>query len=158
MPRISSGGWTPHAKKMRARLMYQRGQSFLLAAAFLKEKDGRDRYAVLYLLCQGLEVILKSLLLMKDYEKHKPELKKTFGHNVSKLAEQVLREFSLNDLKPSLREELSVLNSLYHSPINTLRYASFIDILVDPVSISTNLVERRLMALQRLVKRKLAPM
>lgn len=148
------GTWTPHAKRLRARFMFGRGQNFL-AAAVLLERHGGDGFAVLYLLCQGVEVVLKALLIMRGYEKHKPRLKK-FGHNLSRLADAARLEFGLNALRPPLKEELDGLNRLYANAVYPLRYASFLDLLVDPATVPRALVTRRLVAVFRLTARELA--
>ena len=149
------GTWTPHAKRLRARFMFGRGQNFL-AAAVLLERHGGDGFAVLYLLCQGVEVVLKALLIMRDYEKHKPRLKK-FGHNLSKLADATRLEFGLNALRPPLKAELDALNRLYaNAAVYPLRYASFLDLLVDPSTVPRALVARRMAAIFRLTARELA--
>ncbi len=127
------GTWTPHAKRLRARLMFGRGQN-LLAAAVLLERHGGDGFAVLYLLCQSVEVVLKALLILRDYEKHKPGLR-GFGHNLAKLAGATSAEFGLNALRPPLKAELDALNRLYANTVYPLRYASFLDLLVDPSTV-----------------------
>lgn len=150
----SVGTWTPHAKRLRARFMFGRGQNFL-AAAVLLERHGGDGFAVLFLLCQGVEVVLKALLIMRDYKKHKPGLKR-FGHDISRLAEAISLEFGLNALRPPLKAELETLNRLYANAIYPLRYASFLDLLVDPATVPRTLVARRMAAIFRLTARELA--
>ncbi len=154
MGSASGGNWTPYAKHQRARAMYWRGKNFLLASALL-EKRGGDGFAVLYLLCQSVEVVLKALLVMRDYERYKPRLK-GFGHDIAKLAEATRLEFKLGAPGQPLRKELGDLSRLYHNSINPLRYASFLDLMVDPSTIPRALVVRRLMAVLRLTERELA--
>ena len=145
---------TAHVNQLRARAMYQRGEHFLLAAVLLERYRG-DGFAVLYLLCQSVEVMLKAVLILRDYAGNKSRLKR-FGHDISKLAKATSAEFKLKPLDASLKKELDHLNGLYCSSAYPLRYASFLDILVDPQTIPRALVFRRLMAVQRLVRRRLS--
>ena len=55
---VSSTGvaWlAPEGKRMVAETMYAKGQAFVIAAALLRRNGGYE-YAVLHLLCQGVEV------------------------------------------------------------------------------------------------------
>jgi hypothetical protein len=63
----------PQARYARARLMVERGKGFVAAALLLNQKNQHSE-VVLHLLCQGLEVFIKRLLLIKDYDTHDPKL------------------------------------------------------------------------------------
>ncbi len=64
-----------HGKTLVAYSMFQKGKEFYVAAETLRLKQ--DKTSVyLYLLCQSFEIIIKSLLLFKDYEKYNPLLQK----------------------------------------------------------------------------------
>ena len=130
-----------------------KGKNFLGAAMLLRKAGGYE-YIVLYLLCQGIEITLKSFLLFHDYDKYWPLLKKRFGHDLEKLTIEILKLFGLNPLKPLLSEELHNLNELYHN--HYLRYGSFYDVLVDPSTISSERVLRRTAAALRLAERYLS--
>jgi hypothetical protein len=66
----------------------------------------------------------------------------------------VVAEFKQHPLRSGLATELQALNSLYTKHL--LRYGSFYDVLVDPVTISSGRVLRRMAAVLRLAERHLA--
>ncbi len=68
------GRLTIHGKRMVAELMYAKGKSFIGAVLLLRQRQGYE-YVVLHLFCQGIEITLKGLLLIKDYDKYKGKLK-----------------------------------------------------------------------------------
>lgn len=150
--RMTGGRLTIHGKRLVAESMYAKGKSFLGAAILLRQKGGYE-YVVLHLLCQGIEIVLKALLLLRAYETYKPKLK-VYSHNLETLVDGVVAEFKLHPLRSGPATELHVLNSLYAS--HRLRYGSFYDVLVDPLTISSGRVLRRMMAVVRLAERHLA--
>ena len=135
-------------KRIVAESMYAKGQSFVVAAALLR-KHGGSEYVVLHLLCQGIEVALKGLLLLVNYDQYKPKLK-SLGHNLLKIADSATIASGLQPLRPMLRAELENLSGLYATHL--LRYGSSYDIFVSASSISSRQVFRRTAALFRLVK------
>lgn len=141
---------TAHGKRMVAESMYAKGKSFLGAAILLRQKGGYE-YVVLHLLCQGIEIVLKGLLLAVDYDKYKPKLKH-LGHDLLKITDAATDAAGLPALRPRIRTEMESLNRLYSRHL--LRYGSGYDILVDPSTIPSRLVLRRMVALLRLVERK----
>lgn len=141
---------TVHGKRLAVRSMYAKGKAFLGAAVLLRQKGGYE-YVVLHLICQGIEVALKGLLLAIDYDRFKPELK-TLRHNLIRIAEATTSAAGLLPLRSHVRAELETLNRLYSQHL--LRYGSGYDILVDPVSIPSRLVLRRMVAVLRIVERK----
>jgi hypothetical protein len=145
---------TDYAKRLAATAMYRKGKSFLGAAILLK-RNGGDEYVVLHLICQGIEITLKGLLLFKDYEKFRPKLRKygKSGHDLLLLADDVLAVFRLRPMRAALRAELQALSSLYEGQL--LRYGTFHDILVDPHTVASSLVVRRMVAAGRLAEREL---
>lgn len=150
--RASGGQLTVHGKRSVALSMYSKGKAFLGAAILLRKRGGYE-YVVLHLLCQGVEIALKAMLLLRDYDAYKPKLKKPLGHNLEKLVETAVKEFGLNALRPTLDQELRRLNSLYSG--NLLRYGSFHDVLVDPRTIGSDRVLRASAAALRLCDRSL---
>ena len=137
---------------MVAQSMYGKGKSFLGAALLLREKKGYE-YVVLHLICQAFEITLKGLLLLRDYDKYNRDLKRSFGHDLKKLASAASREFGVK-LKPAtLLSELQNLNSLYST--HRLRYGNFHDVLVAPDTIESVAVLRKLAAVIRLTDRHL---
>ena len=59
---------TPYAKRLMADGHYRRGQHFIAAAILLRQHGGHE-YVVLHLLCQGVEIVLKAILLLRDFDK-----------------------------------------------------------------------------------------
>jgi hypothetical protein len=150
---VGHGRMTPYAQHMLKRFMYKKGQSFLGASVLLSQRGG-DGYVVLHLFCQGVEIILKALLLLNDYEKYSPRLRMTYGHDLSKLARRVASIYKLKPMRKELAEELQVLNNLYAPQL--MRYGSIADIFIDPNSISHQLAATRIAAVMRLADRKSA--
>jgi len=152
---------TPHAKAMVAKSMYMKGKGFLGAALLLRmqgERSGMPQpeayhYVTLHNLCQGIELILKAVLLLRDYDRYKAQLRKPLSHDLIKATNQVIANLDLNPLRPRLARELDELNALYKDHI--LRYGSSYDIFVDPRSIEHDAVWRRMRAALRLAEREL---
>lgn len=119
--------------------------------SFAIQAEGVPWADVLHLLCQGIEIVLKGLLLAVDYDKYKPKLKR-LGHDLLKIADAATDAAGLSALRPSIRTEMESLNRLYSGHL--LRYGSGYDILVDPSTIPSRQVLRRMAALLRLVERK----
>ena len=121
-------------KKLITRYMYQRGRQFLFAALLLNEKIGKD-YVYLHLICQGVEITLKSALLFKDYDKYKAKLIKPLGHDLEKTLKEYLSEYGIKRIDKRIISEISDLNLFYKK--HRLRYATTIDILIDPGSLKS---------------------
>lgn len=143
------GHLTIHGKRMVAESMYVKGKSFIGAALLLRRRQGYE-YVVLHLLGQGIEITLKGLLLIKNYDKYKGKLKK-FGHNIENLVEVARKEFIVHSMRPALEAELKQLSSLYSS--QRLRYGTFYDVLVNPETIQSRLTLRKITAVVRLADR-----
>ena len=109
-------------------------------------------YVVLQLLCQGIEIVLKGLLLLKDYDRYESSLKQ-LGHNLHKIALEAVSAYSTKPLHPDLDQELSALNNLYSKHL--LRYGVLPDIFIDPRSIAREKVVRRIAAVIKLAERGL---
>jgi len=142
---------TPYGKKKVAHAWFYRGVNFLLAAKLLEEKGGYH-YVVLHLLCQGLEIIIKGLLLMQNYDKYKPKLK-SMGHDLIKGVEE-LNEFVVKSLKidEDTMSELEKLNGFYRKHI--LRYGNVLDLFGEPEAVSSDLVMKYALKLVRFGNRK----
>jgi len=138
-------------KRMVGETMYAKGQAFVVAAALLRRNGGYE-YAVLHLLCQGVEVALKGLLLLSDYDRFKPQLVRPLGHNLLAVANAATSEFALNPFRPALGAELATLSTLYSK--HWLRYGSGYDLLVSASTIQNQLLFRRIASVFRLVKMK----
>ena len=149
----SSGGgmmMTAYAKRIVAQAMYQKGKAFISAALLVNQKHG-NAFVVLHLLCQGIEILLKALLLVKDYDFYKPRLK-NLGHNLVKTAAAVRTATGLHVFMRGALTELQTVNTYYSQHL--LRYASNFDIFIDPTSIPHARVIRHTLALVRHIERK----
>ena len=143
------GQWTDHGKRSIALAMVHRGEHSV-GAAVLLEQNGGNGYVWRHLLCQGVELVLKGSLLLRDYDQYEPELKK-LGHRLVDLADKCAEVFGVHPPRGPLRDELSKIAALYQR--HDLRYASGLDILVDPDTIAIERISRRLLAVFRLVRR-----
>jgi hypothetical protein len=137
---------------MIASALYSKGRSFV-GASVLLQKHGGDEYVVLHLLCQGLEIILKALLLFLDYNKYS-KLQRKFGHDLNRVISAAIDGYHLRPLRPALAAEINALNDFYSKHL--LRYAGLHDIFVAPGSIDGGRTVRRLAAVVRLANRELA--
>ncbi|MDQ3772934.1 MAG: hypothetical protein M3461_00320 [Pseudomonadota bacterium] len=144
-----------YGKRQVAASMYVKGKAFIGATILLRRQgnsEGTD-HVLLHLLCQGIEVTLKGLLLLRDYDRFIVRLRKPLGHNLFKVAKEASTAYGLKPLRGDLDGELRTLNNLYSQHL--LRYGSEYDILVDPRTIPRELVFRRLAAVIRLAEREL---
>jgi hypothetical protein len=151
--KAESGRLTVHGKQMVAQSMYAKGKSFLGAALLLRQREGYE-YVVLHLICQGVEITLKALLLFNNYDHYCGQLKKPLGHNLKKLVVSALSEFGVHPISQALTAELETLNSLYSN--HWLRYGTFYDVLVNPQTIPSTLTLRKIAAVIRLADRHVA--
>ena len=149
---VSAGGgvMSTYAKSLVARAMYEKGKAFVGAALLVNQKNG-NASVVLHLLCQGIEIVLKAMLLARDYDHYKPRLK-DLGHNLVKAAAAARKATGLNIYTGSALAELQSLNTYYLQHL--LRYASNFDIYIDPASIPHERVVRHTLALVRYTERK----
>lgn len=140
---------TNHGEKFIARTMFEKGKAFLGAALLVNQKDGHPA-VVLHLLCQGIEIILKALLLGKDYAQYKPQLR-SLGHNLPKVAAAARHATGLHIFTHGTLEELKTLSKFYQEHL--LRYASRVDIYIDPRTIPSRRVLRHGIALIKHIDR-----
>ncbi len=143
---------TQYAKNEISKWMLYRGHSFVKSAILLK-RSGGSHDVELYNICQGTEVVLKSFLLFKDYDKYKPLLPKPkkFGHNLIKLANAAISEYKLKELSIDEADELKLLNEYYTK--HYLRYAGKHDIFFPATNVEYKLTVRKLMACIKLANR-----
>jgi hypothetical protein len=145
-------GWSDAGKRAIAEAMFRRGRTFLRAAALL-QREGGYSFVVGHLICQALEIMLKAFLLISDFNKYEPKLKR-FGHDLLALSEEVSAAYGLKPMREPLQQELHELNNLYKT--NFLRYGDFRDLLLDPnIFIKDTRVMRRMLAAVRLADRAL---
>lgn len=148
-----AGKLTDHGKGLIVRAMYQKGEAFLLSALLLRERANAEatQYVVRHLICQSIEIILKTALLLIDYDKYIAVIShRRFGHNINSLANEVIRAASLKPLRPAIEKELNELSHFYSQHL--LRYAGLQDIFHQPDILSYTLVLRRLRACIRLMQ------
>ena len=136
----------PHGKKLVAHAMFYKGKHFLAAAALLLQKGGCGD-VVLHLLCQGLEIIQKGLLLARDYDKFKPELKK-LGHNLVRGSDALHAAYALRPLKKETQAELQALSD--YDRQHLLRYGTIHDVFVGTRHLQFEAVMRKAVALTSL--------
>jgi hypothetical protein len=141
---------TDYGKRAIARMMYDRGRGFAGAAGLLsKQKVGHD-YVVLHLLCQGMEIVLKAILLRVDFDHYQPRLR-GFGHDLAGLAVAVTMAAKRKPLRDSLVAELKVVSDLYKA--HHLRYAGRFDMFVHPDTVPTRRITLAFIALGAFVDR-----
>jgi hypothetical protein len=123
--------------------MFHKGKHFLAAAALLHQID-RNRDVVLQLLCQGLEIIQKGLLLARNYDKFKPKLRK-LGHDLVRISDALHAAYTLKPLKKGTKAELQVLSDYYRQHL--LRYGTIHDVFGDTRNLPSKAVVRKAVAL-----------
>jgi len=153
--RLARSFLTEAGKRGVAASMYAKGTSFISAAILVHRQSASEHndYVVLHLLCQGLEVLMKGLLLHKDYDRYRARLGAyDLGHNILDVTEEAVKECGLNPMRDNVKTELRELDKLYRD--YWLRYGSTLDILVDPRTIARARVLRRLRAVVRMAARR----
>lgn len=123
---IGKASLTNYSKKMIAHAMFHKGKNFLGAAILLDKQNGY-RDIVLHLICQGIEIIQKGMLLAKNFEKYAPKLQKPLGHNLVRGSEALCEEFNLKPLKKTTQNELFLLSEYYRKHL--LRYGGIHDVI-----------------------------
>jgi hypothetical protein len=101
-------------------------------------------------MCQGIEVVLKALLIYKDKSKYGPKLRREYGHDLVKLADEVLRVYKLKPMSQSVRAELVFLSKLYES--HFLRYGDARELVFNAGSIQDKHLVPRLVAAMKLAR------
>ena len=131
-PARAGGRLTTYGKRRYAIATYEKGKAFLFAALLLRlnAKSEPQEYVVRHLLCQGVELISKAVLLFVDYDKNMPLMERHFGHHIRKTVEEALIATRQKSLKPSIAKELDALSHFYSQHL--LRYGGFQDIFLDP--------------------------
>ena len=144
-----------HGKLLISMSMYQKGKAFLGASILLRKHDTGEatEYVALHIFCQGLETLLKGLLLLHDYDSFQPRLIK-LGHRLPILIEVTSKTYRLKPMSALLLAEVTNLGKFYAT--ERLRYGSGIDILISPHSIESKRIRRRIYAAIKLSERQLA--
>ena len=153
--RATGGRLSAYGKQQIALSMYVKGKSYV-GAALLVRREVANEYVVLHLLCLGLEVTLKGLLLLADYNMFKPRLRNygRNGHDLELLVTDAVSVFGLKPPPTGVSSQLGQLSAYYSQHL--LRYGGIQDIFIAPESIGSDLVLRRLAAAIRLTERILA--
>ena len=150
--RAGPGQLTQYGERMVARMMYDKGRGFLLAAALLSKQGGNQyEYVALHLLCQGIEIVLKAILLLVDYRKYKPKLRK-LGHDLPALVVGVSSAVGRKLPRPALLDELRVVSDFYKR--HQLRYAGTLDMFIKPDTVPTRRVEFASLGLIAVIERR----
>lgn len=139
-----------YAKELIATAMYNHGKEFIAAALLLKQRGGHG-FVGLHLLCQGVEIILKALLLRVDYDYYHSKLR-SIGHDLINASDEVIMATNAKRLTSPLMRELQLLNDYYSN--HHLRYASVADVLIDPNNIGSERTWRRIGAIIRYLEYK----
>ena len=117
--------------------MFGKGCAFSASYVLLLKADRSEftEYVALHNLCQGIEIVLKSCLLFRDFDRFKPHFGKRGGydHDLVKLTDDTLNVFSLHKISDKSFKELKQLNEFYRN--HHLRYGSGIDLFIAPNSI-----------------------
>jgi hypothetical protein len=139
----------PHGKNLVAHAMFRKGKQFLAAAVLLHQKASYGN-VVLHLLCQGLEIVQKGLLLARNYDKFKSQLtdKRMLGHDLVRGSLALQIEYALKPLKRETEVQLQLLNRYYCRHL--LRYGNIRDILCSTKKLQFEAVMRRSVALTKL--------
>jgi hypothetical protein len=149
------GSLTRAGKRRIADAWYLKGKAFIAAALLLRQMDSSEHteYVVLHLICQGIEILMKGLLLLKDYDGNVSRLKPRIGHNLVEAVAATSTAYGLKPMRPDVGTEIAGLNDLYSK--HWLRYGSVHDIFIDPRTIPRAKVIHRLRAAIRLAERHL---
>jgi hypothetical protein len=147
---MAPGVLSNYGKLFITRSMYEKGKGFIGAAVLVNRQNGHPS-VVLHLLCQGIEIIFKAILLEKDYSHYKPLLRK-FGHDLPKTAAAVRNATGLHIFPRRVQAELQTISDFYRQHL--LRYASNFDIFIDVRTIPSKKVLLHTIALISYLERK----
>ena len=130
----------------------KKGENFIRTALLLR-KNNSDENVVLSMICQGIENILKGLLLAKDYVRYEPLLKRKFGKNLLRLYYRTKKEYRISNLDARAVNELQILAYLYKNQF--LHYGHLINLLNDDKAFESGHLLRKLFQILAYVKRKI---
>jgi hypothetical protein len=130
----------------------KKGENFIRTALLLR-KNNSDENVVLSMICQGIENILKGLLLAKDYVRYEPLLRRKFGKNLLRLYYRTTKEYRISNLDVRAVNELKILAYLYKNQF--LHYGHLINLLNDDKAFESGHLLRKLFQILAYVKRKL---
>ena len=155
---VNGGKLAPAGKAAIAASMYEKGKAFVGAATLLSRQGDSEHveYVVLHLLCQGIEIVLKGLLLFKDYDRY---LRLVSSDSITisvTSALEAVSAYSMKPLRPNLDQEL-MCQYLYSKHL--LRYGEPHDIFMTRATYSSTRDDpkavRRIVAVIKLAERGL---
>ncbi len=130
----------------------KKGENFIRTALLLR-KNNSEENVVLSMICQGIENILKGLLLAKDYVRYEPLLRKKFGKNLLRLYYRTRKEYKIKHLDGRAVNELQILAYLYKNQF--LHYGHLINLLNDDKAFESGHLLRKLFQILAYVKKKI---
>jgi hypothetical protein len=132
-----------NGKPFVANALFRKGKAFLRSAELISNNnDEPTQYVARHLVCQGLEIALKAMLLLKDYDKYEPKLRRQLGHNLVDIANEVASIYNLRPFGSNVGAELRNLNDFYSKHL--LRYAGLQDMLIESRTIGYKRVLKHL--------------
>ena len=155
---IKANNWhlSNYGKREIAKSMYFKGRDFILAGLLLKQHMQSHGFVSIHLVCQGLEIILKSKLLLKDFDKYKDLIKSRteLGHDLVKLVDCWKKECNRNKINKGFYDEVKPLNEFYKR--HRLRYGTVTDLLFNPKEFQVVLTSKQLLKLISVTDKELA--
>ncbi len=130
----------------------KKGENFIRAALLLRRNNSEEN-VVLSMICQGIENILKGLLLSKDFVRYEPLLRKKFGKNLLRLYYRTRKEYNITNLDSRAVNELQILAYLYKNQF--LHYGHLINLLNDDKAFESGHLLKKLFQILAYVKRKI---
>ena len=126
-----------------ANALFRKGKAFLKSAELIAtNNDEPTQYVARHLVCQGLEIVLKAMLLLRDYDKYEPKLRKQFRHDLVGIANEVVSIYNLKPFRVGVGAELRNLSDFYSKHL--LRYAGLQDMLIESRTIGYKRVLKHL--------------
>ena len=120
-----------YGKHVIATEMYTKGKAFIGASILLSRNHGHPS-VILHLMCQGIELVLKAILLRCDYDRYQPLLRK-LGHNLINIVNAARKASGFHLFMHTAQIELGQVNQYFTHQF--LRYAGHFDIFIDPRTI-----------------------
>lgn len=142
-------------KDIAANIMYHKGRHFIAAAVLLNKHDGMPD-VVLHCLGQGIECILKALLMNHDYDHYLKEksngksiIKNTIGHDLTRTLKEVAKCYKIKKINDKVQIEIAILNDRYKA--HSLRYGMAINIFQDSSGFNFDLISKKLLQAMKII-------
>jgi hypothetical protein len=143
-------------KDIAANIMFDKGRHFIAAASLLNKEDGMPD-VVLHCLGQGIECILKALLMNHDYDHYLKEksngksiIKNTIGHDLAIALKEVAKCYKIKKINYKVQIEIAILNEQYKA--HSLRYGMPINIFQDLTGFNFDLINRKLLQAMKIIE------